>query len=184
MTQPGLIDEAMPGWQWREYHQRQVNADILAVWQACLTAPASRLRLTRPLMLLRGLGDVSARSQPIVQAMPPRPIARLDGRELLLGLIFPTAGKLSETPQPDSIAALNAARGPGLIRQVVNIRLEPVPGGTLLSTETRAIANDRQARRRFARYWLLIRAASGLIRRDILRAIATHAETGTAAFAR
>ena len=66
--------------------------------------------------------------------------------------------------------------GAGLIRQAVVIRLQAVSGGTLLSTETRAIANDDAARRRFAIYWRLIRPASSLIRHDILRAIARQAE--------
>ena len=69
-------------------------------------------------------------------------------------------------------------RGPGGVRVVVNMRVQPLAdGGTLLSTETRAAANDAGARRRFAIYWAVIRAGSGLIRRDILRAIARNAET-------
>ncbi len=166
----------MPDWQWREYHQRPVHADVDAVWRACLTAPNSALLITRPLMILRGFGSPLRPDAPIVDSVPPRRIAEIPGRELLLGLIFPTAGKLSETPQPDSVTALNAASGPGMIRQAVNIRLHPHPKGTLLSTETRAIANDETARRRFTRYWWLIRPASGLIRRDTLRAIAKTAE--------
>ncbi|MFV0409757.1 MAG: hypothetical protein ACK5LJ_08725 [Paracoccus sp. (in: a-proteobacteria)] len=167
----------MPDWQWREYHQRLVRADPQTLWQACLSAPTSALRLTRPLMVLRGLGQMMPRNAPIIESMPPRPIAKVEGRELLLGLIFPTAGKLSETAQPDSVAMLNAARETGLIRQVVNLHLHPAPGGTILSTETRAIANDETARRRFACYWFFIRPASGLIRRDTLRAISRLAES-------
>jgi hypothetical protein len=45
--------------------------------------------------------------------------------------------------------------------------------GTLLSTETRVHATDAATRRAFRRYWLLVRAGSGLIRRDILSAVHT-----------
>lgn len=173
---PALIDTALPQWQWREYHQRLVRADPDAVWRACLSVKMSDLLITRPLMILRGLGRGMGQDGAILDNMPPRRIAMDPAREILLGLIFPTRGKLRDTIQPDSIATLDAARGPALIRQAVNVRLQAVPGGTLLSTETRAIANDDDARRRFAPYWALIRPASGLIRQDILRAIARQAE--------
>lgn len=171
-----LIDQALPEWQWREHHQRLVHASPAAVWQACLDARLGELRITRPLMMLRGLGGKMARDGAILENMPPRPIATQPGHEILLGLVFPTQSKLRDTVQPDSIAMLDASRGAGLIRQAVNVRLKAVPGGTLLSTETRAIANDAAARRRFSPYWALIRPASGLIRHDILRAIARRAE--------
>ena len=173
---PSLIDAALPEWEWREYHQRFVRADLQAVWQACLTITLADLRVTRPLMILRGLGEKMQPHGTVLDHMPPQRIAQRPPHELLMGLIFPTHGKLRDVVQPDSIAALNAAQGPGLIRQAVVIRLQAVSGGTLLSTETRAIANDDAARRRFAIYWRLIRPASGLIRHDILRAIARQAE--------
>lgn len=174
-----LIDMAMPRWRWREFHQRMVHAPLTVTWDAALSARMGELVLTRPMMVVRGIGQNLGPDRPIFQAMPPQQIAARPPQELLLGLLFPTAGKLRDTAQPDSITALNDARAPGLIRQVVNLRLHEVPGGTLLTTETRAIANDRAAERRFAIYWVLIRPGSGLIRRDVLRAIARRAEAGT-----
>ena len=171
-----LIDRALPEWHWREYHQRMVQADLQTVWHACLTVTLGDLLITRPLMVLRGLGGKMGKAGAIIDNMPPQRVAMAPPDQILLGLIFPTQGKLRDMAQPDSIAALNAAQGAGLIRQAVDIRLRAVPGGTLLSTETRAIANDDAARRRFALYWGLIRPASGLIRHDILRAIARQAE--------
>ncbi len=50
---------------------------------------------------------------------------------------------------------------------------------TLLSTETRVSATDAGTRGRFGLYWLVIRVGSGLIRGDLLRAVARRAE-GTA----
>ena len=176
---PSLIDQALPDWQWREYHQRLVSARPESVWQACLDARMGELLITRPLMLLRGLGRGLGQNGVILETMPPRRIAMTPRDEILMGLIFPTHGKLSLIRQPGSISGLNDARGAGLVRQVVNVRLQATPDGTLLSTETRAIANDDQARRRFALYWALIRPASGLIRHDILRAIARRADGRT-----
>lgn len=183
VTASPLIDMAMPEWQWREYHERRIAAPLQLVWDAALSATMGELVITRPLMALRGLGAGLARERPIFEAMPPRQIAADPPRELLLGLIFPTHGKLRDVTQPNSIATLNAALAPGLVRQAVNLRLQEFAGGTLVSTETRAIANDAAARRRFAFYWTLIRPASGLIRRDTLRAIARRAEASAAKFA-
>ncbi len=54
--------------------------------------------------------------------------------------------------------------------------LEPEEAGTRLSTETRVTATDARSRVQFALYWLAIRGGSGLIRRDMLRAIASRSE--------
>lgn len=49
-------------------------------------------------------------------------------------------------------------------------------GGILLTTETRVAVEDPGARRRIAVYWAVIRVGSGLIRRDVLRAVRRRAE--------
>jgi hypothetical protein len=50
----------------------------------------------------------------------------------------------------------------------------------VLSTETRVGAMDGASRARFALYWALIRGGSGLIRRDVLSAVARRAERAQA----
>jgi hypothetical protein len=59
---------------------------------------------------------------------------------------------------------------------VLNFRVEQVEGRTVLTTETRVLCTDPGARRRFRRYWALIRPASGAIRVAGLRAIRRRAE--------
>ena len=58
------------------------------------------------------------------------------------------------------------------------IEFRAVPQGDrcLLSTETRVHAADNATRRRFGRYWRLIRPFSGLIRIVFLRAARRRAE--------
>ncbi len=58
----------------------------------------------------------------------------------------------------------------------MEFRLEFIPVGTLLRTETRIFAMDPKTRRSFAVYWFLIRASSGAIRREVLRVVARRAE--------
>jgi hypothetical protein len=81
------------------------------------------------------------------------------------------------TPPHLDAAALRAWSQPGWLKVGMEFRLEPIPGGTLLSTETRALATDPRTRRVFAAYWFFIRAGSGAIRREVLRTVARRAES-------
>jgi hypothetical protein len=65
----------------------------------------------------------------------------------------------------------------GYVKAVMNFRADPAEGGALLTTETRVLATDEATRRRFGRYWRVIRPGSGLIRRSWLHAAARRAET-------
>jgi hypothetical protein len=57
----------------------------------------------------------------------------------------------------------------------MSFRVTAREGGSQVETETRALATDPGSRRRFARYWHLIRVGSGAIRRSWLRAAARRA---------
>ena len=66
---------------------------------------------------------------------------------------------------------------PGYLKAGFNFLVEPNgDGGCLLSTETRVIATDAGARRRFRPYWTVVHPGSALIRRGWLRAIRSRAE--------
>jgi hypothetical protein len=75
----------------------------------------------------------------------------------------------------DDFAAFDQA---GYAKMAANFRLASIAGGraTWLSTETRVACTDASSARRFARYWRLIRPASGAIRRSWLAAIKRRAE--------
>ncbi|MGY1662524.1 hypothetical protein ACI78Q_15000 [Geodermatophilus sp. SYSU D00705] len=51
-----------------------------------------------------------------------------------------------------------------------------MPRRTELSSETRVVATDPAARRRFARYWQVIRPGSSAIRWELLAAVQLRAE--------
>jgi hypothetical protein len=94
------------------------------------------------------------------------------GVELVLGAIGqPWRLRGGDTPGGD-FAAFDR---PGYAKLAINWRLD----GTTLSTETRVLATDAAARRRFRRYWMAIRPFSGLIRRVWLRAIERRAESAS-----
>ena len=75
-----------------------------------------------------------------------------------------------------AVEQLRAFAEPGWVKVAFDFVLVPDGGGTHLSTETRVAATDARTRRIFGLYWLAIRAGSGLIRRDLLRAVARQAE--------
>jgi len=64
----------------------------------------------------------------------------------------------------------------GWVRIGMDFRLSPAGTGTRLETETRVRATGPRAKRVLWRYWLVIRLGSGLIRRELLRAVARRAE--------
>jgi hypothetical protein len=83
------------------------------------------------------------------------------------------AGGLVRLAGPEQFARFDE---PGFAKTAVNFRMARTDSGTLLSTETRILTTDEQARRAFGRYWTIIRPGSGLVRRDILAAAAAKAE--------
>ena len=65
---------------------------------------------------------------------------------------------------------------PGWVKIGMDFRLTPAMGGTHLSSETRVLATDDATRRRFERYWLVVRPGSSAIRYEVLTALALKAE--------
>ena len=57
----------------------------------------------------------------------------------------------------------------GIAKPVMNFTTEAEGTGTRLTTRTRVWCSDDATRRSFSPYWLLIRPASGLIRRRLLK---------------
>ena len=60
---------------------------------------------------------------------------------------------------------------PGYAKATMGFLARREGGGTRLLTETRVLATDAPARRRFRFYWRLIRPGSGAIRRSWLAAV-------------
>jgi hypothetical protein len=110
----------------------------------------------------------------------PVPVLGTDpGRSVVAGgLLQPWKLGGGEPPPALDAAGLRAFRAPGWIKCGLDFTLEAHGDGTVLRTETRVEATDPATRRRFALYWLLIRAGSGLIRREMLRTVGRRAEAG------
>lgn len=187
-----LIDTYMPECDAREHHMIQVDASPERVYAALRSTNLAGSTLVRVLFALRGIPAAMAGRAAGIRAIRARarmPIRLADferqgfsildedrPNELLIGLegqFWRPSGGLRTVER----ASFGAPPPPGYARAAWNFRIEPRPDGRcLLSTETRVRCSDSRTRRRFWFYWLLIRAASGLIRRQMLRAIRHAAE--------
>lgn len=172
------LDDAMPVWQFREFHSRHIAAPPDAVYAALRRVRADDILLFQTLTWIRRGGRALPPS--MLNAGTDRPlidVALSSGfvmladdspREIVIGAVV------------DAPAGAARARGADIIRHpppgysvaAMNFRLVPDGGGTLVSTETRVFSNGSEATRRFARYWRVIYPGSALIRRMWLRAIA------------
>jgi hypothetical protein len=176
------LDRVLPRYAHREVHTTDVHAGPDAVWSALHAVTADELPLTRLLTTLRGIGSgragqpvldtFSARGFSVVVDEPPRVLAaaaagqpwRLRGGEMV--------------ELADRGACASFAR-PGFVVMAVSFALQADGDGrTRLVTETRVQPRDTAAARRFRPYWWAVRAGSGLIRRDLLRAVRRRAERG------
>jgi hypothetical protein len=186
-----LIDQFMPEWDARECHRIRIRLAPERVYRALRTADLGRHPVVRGLLLMRALPAAlldrtrlrhlrERASQPITLATFEeqgfRILAEDPPHELLFGLegAFWRSGGDLRAVDPLSF------REPlpeGTARAAWNFTLAPdAEGGCVLQTETRIFTPDAVARRRFRRYWLMIRPGSGLIRRLMLRSIRAEAE--------
>jgi hypothetical protein len=186
-----LIDLFLPQWDARERHQIRIQAAPERVFRALRTADLARHPLVRALLLLRALPaaltGASRRQQLRARASGAITLAEFEEQgfrvlaedpphELLIGLegaFWKPSGEL----RPVDPVSFQAPVPAGLARAAWNFRIAPGRAGScVLHTETRILAGEGAARRRFRLYWLLIRPGSGLIRRLMLRSIREEAE--------
>jgi hypothetical protein len=179
------LDDLIPDPHFRERHSRRIDAPPAAVWPAMLQLRLGDLALSRALMGIRMLparlaGRSEARrmvSGRLLEGGPVPVLATDPGRALVAGgLLQPWKLRGGEDPPELDATALQAFVEPGWVKVGFDFVLEPDGSGTRLTTETRVTATDPGTRARFRVYWTIIRAGSGLIRRDMLRAVAHRAE--------
>ena len=175
------LDDIIPAAHFAERHRRLIAAPPEKVWGALEELRTSDLPLTRILMAIRTLAPLrGGEPEPAARVLddPPVPVLAAEApRRIVAGGVMQPwrAGGGAEPPALDA-PALRAFAQPGWVKCGVDFVLTPHPAGTELSTETRVEATDPATRRRFGLYWLLIRAGSGLIRRELLWATARAAE--------
>jgi hypothetical protein len=179
------LDELMPAPHFRERHERRVAAPPAMVWPALQELRLGDLALSRALMGIRLLpARIARREKPLRMVSGrlleegPVPVLAQEPEHAVLagGVLQPWKITGGEEPPALDAAALQAFTAPGWVKVGFDLVLVPDGAGTRLTTETRVTATDARTRARFGLYWLVIRCGSGLIRRDMLRAVARRAE--------
>ncbi len=176
-----FLDQIIPTWHFGNHHQIVVEAPVERVSEAfeSLRLDRDASWLVRALFRARGLSFPSGPTpRTALTASGFSVLGERPGREIVFGI----AGKFWAPREmahlvrvPDARAFTEFAR-PGQAKGAMNFRVEPLDDDrTLLATETRVWCSDRRARLLFGLYWTLIRIPSGVIRVDMLRAIARRA---------
>jgi len=189
-----LIDAYLPRYEVSERHRTRVAASRETTYSALWTANLANSPMARMLLALRALpgalGGVVAGvralwargSRPITLATFTergfQVLAELPPTELVIGVEGQFWRPTGNLRTPSAAAFRSQPAAPGTARGVWNFHLLACADGTTeLTTETRVRCADASVRRRFLPYWYLIRPASGMIRRAMLREIRRSAES-------
>jgi hypothetical protein len=166
MTQ---LERLLPRYHFAERHAIEIDAPPERALAAVREATFAEMPLARLLFRLRGLR--SAGPAPVFDHMPDgfAILAEEPNRELVVGGLG-QPWKLTGGRVPR--AEFTSFDEPGFAKMAMNFLVD----GRTLSTETRVLLTDAASGRDFARYWLLVRPFSALIRRLWLRAAKRRAE--------
>lgn len=180
-----LLDDFLPEWEFREQHDRRVSASALQVRAALLTTTFRDLPFSGVMMAIRLAPAALA-----ARRWPGRPdqllldsfvdfgfveLANTDG-EIVLGAIGQFWRVRQEMVPLSTRQDFVEFDEPGFAKGAINFRLTHEGDGTRLSTETRVKTTDARAHRSFRPYWVPVRAVGGVIRLELLHAIARRAE--------
>lgn len=174
-----LLDTHLPHFQFREQHSIDIRATAARIMAAVQAYDSRDDALVRAMTAIREMPQrLLNRFDDAANVSPPfsldnfTPVASIPGQALALGL----AGrfwKLDYGQQPlEDAQAFERFAEPGAAKLLLGFAtMELGAGMTRLVTETRVHCLDAQALRQFRPYWYLIRPASGLIRKRVLKAI-------------
>lgn len=177
-----MLDDFLPVYDFHEAHRISIDAPPEAVMESARRLPPRELPLLVVLMALRGLPALlRGRRLPvrgsILEAFRRGGFVVLQDtrEELVLGAVgrFWRASGAMARIDPERFREFSE---PGWAKAAFSFRVDEVEGRTVLTTVTRVFCTDEGARRRFRRYWMLIRPGSGAIRVAWLRSIRRRAE--------
>ena len=180
------LDDFLPAYHFHEIHSLAVHAPPERVFAAIHAVTAREIRFFRALTWIRSPHFGKTRES-ILAPSPAEPILDVATRsgflllaeeadqELVVGTVLGPPLRVDH-PRPSDFRAFDR---PGYAKAAMNFLVEEQGSGWCrLSTETRVVATDPRARRRFAAYWRVIYPGSALIRRMWLEAIRRRAESG------
>ena len=154
------LDAFLPAYDFSTQHVVAVAVDPVRADRALREVTFKEVPLVRALLVARGLGLRSAEDTVLV-AMVPRATVLEDvpGEGVVLTLSGQFWRLRGSGPEAPATAVID---------------FRALPGS--LATETRVHVPDQVSRRKFGRYWRIVRPFSGLIRMVVLRAAKRRAE--------
>src|SRR5262245_17753981 len=179
-----LLDRFMPAYEVAERHTAYVNAPPDLTFAASCDVDLQRSRIIRAIFKGRELAlgakpEDAARPRGLVaftKALGWGVLAEVPGREIVTGAVTKpwAANPVFRALPPEMFATFNE---PDYVKIIWTLRADPLKtGATLARTETRVVATDRAARKKFRRYWSIFSPGVVLIRRVALRLTKLDAE--------
>ena len=178
-----VLDTFMPHYDVHERHVVPVTAPPEVVLRAAAEQELESSRIVRAIfkgreLILRSKPDDTARPKGLVAVTTSMGWGVLaeTPREIVVGAVTKPwqANPVFRAVAPEAFAAFCE---PDYVKIVWTLRAEPRhDGGTLFWTETRAVATDAGARRKFRRYWAFLSPGIILIRKALLAALPEHAD--------
>jgi hypothetical protein len=168
-----LHDKYLQQYDFNEVHRTIIDAPPEVIYRLAQDLDFSDSWIIQMLFFLRGLPakEISIKRLgdqkfTILEEVP--------NKEVMIGLIG-EFWKPSGNLQFFTAETFSTFKGP-YAKATWNFMLESKEGKTVLSTETRIACPDPKTKKAFARYWFVIGPFSGLIRKEMLRAIRVKAE--------
>ena len=156
-------------YEFSERHSLAIDAPAGRIDQALRAVSLADIPVARALWWLRRLGRRTGDAKkPFVTAFPGVVLEDVPGEGIVLGLTgqFWRLRRNLDPAGPRTADDFIAYSRPDVCKAVIDLRV----GRSSLSTETRVRVADPAARRKFRRYWFVVRPFSGLIRILLLRA--------------
>ncbi len=170
------LDDFLPDYEFSERHSLAIDAPAARIDAALRTISIRDIAVAQALWRMRRLGRPYGDSQkPFVGGEPPGVVLEDVPEE---GIVLGLTGQFwrvlgsRDRDKPRTADEFLAFTRPDTCKAVIDFRV----GRSSLSTETRVHVADPAARRKFRRYWFVIRPFSGLIRIFLLRAARRRAE--------
>ena len=171
------LDDFLPAYEFSERHSLAIGAPARRIDEAFRTVSIAEIPLARALWWVRRLGRTYGDStKPFAGGeLPGVVLEDLPGEGIVLGLtgqFWRVLGGAPDAAAPATAEEFLAYERPDTCKAVVDFRV----GASSLTTETRVHVADPASRRKFGRYWFVVRPFSGLIRILLLRAARRRAE--------
>jgi hypothetical protein len=179
-----LLDRFMPLYDVAGRHRIRVAAPAAITLSAAremdlLRSPVARAMFKGRELLLGAAPDDRSRPHGLlaeIQALGWGVLAEIPDREMVVGAVTQPwkADVVFQALPPDEFAAFAE---PGYVKIVWTLRADPIgPAASMFSTETRVLATDVTARRKFRWYWSFFSPGMFLIRWASLAPLKAEAE--------